>query len=77
MPRTKKNLNSDSTQDLLTSSELPSRFLTTDEVGRLLVVPVTTLYTWRYKGTGPRAYRVGKHLRYRLADVMAWLEEKD
>ena len=76
MPRTKKNLNSDTTQELLTSSELPSRLLTTDEVAQLLIVPVTTLYTWRYKGTGPRAYRVGKHLRYRWADVMTWLEER-
>lgn len=55
---------------------LSTPLLSTDEVARLLVVPVTTLYTWRYKGTGPRAFRVGKHLRYRLADVLTWLEDQ-
>ena len=76
MAKTKKDLDPDRTQNVLTSSlDLSSRLLSTDEVARLLVVPVTTLYTWRYKGTGPRAYRVGKHLRYRLADVLTWLED--
>ncbi len=56
------------------SFNLSTRMLSTDEVARLLVVPVTTLYTWRYKGTGPKAFKVGKHLRYRLSDVIEWLE---
>lgn len=59
---------------LESSFDLSVRLLSTDEVARLLVVPVTTLYTWRYKGTGPRAFKVGKHLRYRLSDVKEWLE---
>lgn len=58
------------------SRDLSVRLLSTDEVARLLVVPVTTLYTWRYKGTGPKAFKVGKHLRYRLADILTWLEEQ-
>ena len=75
MAKTKKELDSDRTQNVLTSSlDFSSRLLSTEEVARILVVPVTTLYTWRYKGTGPKAYRVGKHLRYRLNDVMEWLE---
>ena len=76
MARTKKDLDSDRTQNMLTSSlDISSRLLSTEEVARILVVPVTTLYCWRYKGTGPRAFRVGKHLRFRLSDVMAWLED--
>lgn len=35
-------------------------------------VPVATVYNWRSTGYGPRGFRVGKHLRYRLADVEAW-----
>ena len=58
------------------SLDLSARLLSTDEVARLLVVPVSTLYTWRYKGVGPKAFKVGKHLRYRLADVLAWLEQQ-
>lgn len=75
MAKTKNDLDPDRTQNVLTSSlDISTRLLSTDEVARLLVVPVTTLYTWRYKGTGPKAYRVGKHLRYRLVDVLTWLE---
>ena len=73
MAKTRSELNQDQTRRDV-SLDLSTRLLSTNEVARLLVVPVTTLYTWRYKGTGPRAFRVGKHLRYRLSDVMEWLE---
>lgn len=43
------------------------------DVSTFLGVPVATLYQWRHLGTGPKAYRLGKHLRYRQADVEAWL----
>ncbi|MGL5864004.1 MAG: helix-turn-helix domain-containing protein [Phycicoccus sp.] len=39
-----------------------------------LGVPVATLYQWRTRRLGPRAYRVGRHLRYDPADVRAWLD---
>ena len=39
-------------------------------------VPVQTLYQWRTRSLGPRAFRVGKHLRYDPADVRAWLDEQ-
>ena len=48
--------------------------ITIDEVARRLSVPKATLYGWRYKGIGPRSHRVGKHLRYRWSDVLAWLD---
>lgn len=37
---------------------------------------VGTLYQWRYTGGGPKAYRLGKHLRYRQADVESWLADQ-
>jgi excisionase family DNA binding protein len=43
------------------------------EVAAYLQVPVKTLYSWRYEGRGPRARRVGRHLRYSWEDVEAWL----
>ena len=49
------------------------RMATPAEVADYLQVPVKTLYQWRYQGEGPRAYRVGRHLRYRWEDVEAWL----
>ena len=46
------------------------------DVADYLQVPVKTLYQWRYQGKGPRAYRVGRHLRYRWEDVEAWLASR-
>lgn len=74
MAKTRNELNQDRI-NLASSPDLTARLLSTDEVARLLVVPVSTLYTWRYKGTGPKAFKVGKHLRYQLADILAWLQE--
>ena len=56
--------------------DLSDDVISVDEVARRLDVPKTTLYGWRYKGVGPRGHRVGKHLRYRWSDVLAWLEEQ-
>ena len=50
--------------------------LTPDELAAFLRVPVATIQSWRTKRTGPRGYRVGKHVRYRRADVEAWLERR-
>lgn len=50
--------------------------MTTEELADYLGVPVATVYQWRTKGTGPRAIKVGRHLRFRAADVDAWLDEQ-
>jgi excisionase family DNA binding protein len=50
------------------------RLLTISEVSDYLQVPVQTLYHWRYRGTGPKGVRVGRHVRYRQDDVDAWLD---
>ncbi|HEY8503140.1 MAG TPA: helix-turn-helix domain-containing protein [Gemmataceae bacterium] len=47
-------------------------WLTPDELATRLRIPRATLYQWRYRGEGPRAVKVGRHLRYRLADVERW-----
>lgn len=49
------------------------RLMTAPEVAEFLGIPVATLYHWRYSGTGPRALRVGRHLRFRIEDVEQWL----
>ncbi|MFJ5861511.1 helix-turn-helix domain-containing protein [Pseudarthrobacter sp. NPDC092439] len=52
-----------------------SPHLTTQELATRLGVPLSTVYFWRSRpGQGPRAMRVGKFLRYRLEDVLAWEE---
>ena len=57
--------------------DLRDDIVSIDEVARRLAVPKTTLYGWRYKGVGPRSHRVGKHLRYRWSDVLAWIDGLD
>ena len=50
------------------------------EVGQILGIPRATLYRWHSLSTpdvpvGPRAFRVGRHLRYTLEDVRAYIQE--
>ncbi|KAF0218569.1 MAG: hypothetical protein FD174_2869 [Geobacteraceae bacterium] len=46
------------------------------EVKELLQVSDATLETWRHKGQGPRFCKVGKSVRYRLSDVMAYIDSR-
>ena len=46
------------------------------DVSRYLGVPPRTLANWRYLGRGPAFLRVGRHVRYRAADVTAWVESQ-
>ena len=47
-----------------------------DEVGlaNRLGVSRSTLQSWRYSGRGPRWIKLGRLIRYRLADVEAFLD---
>jgi excisionase family DNA binding protein len=46
-----------------------------DEVAALLDVPLRTIYRWRSRHDGPRGYRIGRHVRYRVDDIERWLED--
>ena len=49
---------------------------TVEETASYLRVPPATLYQWRYLGTGPKAGKVGRWLRYDPADVIAWFRQQ-
>jgi hypothetical protein len=51
---------------VLTPGELAKRYPGTTE---------KTIAEWRYKKTGPKFFRAGKRVYYRLPDVMAWEAE--
>jgi len=57
----------------VTSAE---RLWSITDVSEFLGIPVGTLYQWRHRRIGPRASRVGRHLRYHPADVRAWVDKK-
>jgi excisionase family DNA binding protein len=46
------------------------------DLADFLQVPVATVYMWNHKKKGPRASRVGRHVRYRRSDVEVWLDER-
>jgi excisionase family DNA binding protein len=52
------------------------RLLRPEDLAEYLGIPIGTLYQWRYRGEGPRGFRVGRHVRYRMADVQTWLEAR-
>ncbi|MFB7737984.1 helix-turn-helix transcriptional regulator [Streptomyces sp. NPDC056112] len=37
---------------------------------------VETVYQWRRKRTGPRGFRVGRHLRFDPTDVRTWVDSR-
>ena len=51
--------------------------LTIDQAAAYLSIPKATLYTWRTRraGFGPRAVKLGGCLRYRRADLDAWVAD--
>ena len=52
------------------------RLLTAEELADFLDIPIKTLYAWRSRGGGPVGLRVGRHIRYRWADVELWIEDR-
>ena len=59
------------------NAELPV-LMSVDDVSHVLGVPKATLYRWhsmttRERQVGPRAFRVGRHLRYLQEDLTAYI----
>lgn len=52
------------------------RMWSVQDVSAFLGAPVPTLHQWRYLGTGPEAFKVGRHLRYDPAAVRRWLVDE-
>ncbi|WP_047233404.1 helix-turn-helix domain-containing protein [Cellulosimicrobium funkei] len=50
--------------------------LTAEDLATYLGIPVSTVRDWRCDGKGPCGVWVGKHLRYLVSDVHAWLTEQ-
>ena len=52
-----------------------AELLTTEEVAALLKVSPATLVDWRYKKEGPRYLKKPHMVRYKLADIVKWLQQ--
>ena len=50
--------------------------LTTEEAAAIVGVRPSSLSTWRYRSTGPRAFKVGGQWRYRESDLHTWMQSQ-
>ena len=69
--------------DYPTSSSSPSTdawglepLMDIDELASDLGIPISTVYDWRVHAKGATAYRFGKHLKFAISDVRAWIAEQ-
>lgn len=51
---------------------MEQQHLTPEQFAEREHVPVGTVYQWNSRGDGPTYMKIGRHVRYRLADVIAW-----
>jgi predicted DNA-binding transcriptional regulator AlpA len=56
--------------------ETSDRLLRPADVAERIGIPVGTLANWRCDGRGPRYLKVGRHVRYRAADLETWLDRQ-
>lgn len=52
----------------------PEPYVSPKVAAQHMGIPVATIYKWRSESGGPPCYKVGKHLRFRLSEVDAWVE---
>jgi len=50
------------------------RLIDTGDASRYLGVPEATLRQWVSQGKGPRSYKIGRHRKYRMADLDSFIE---
>lgn len=59
-----------------TEGAAPGQLLTTPELAAMLRVSRKMLASWRCTGQGPNWMMVGRLVRYRMEDVLAWQEAR-
>ena len=55
-------------------SDDPDHLLREEDVAELLNLSVRTLQSWRLRSCGPPFVQVGRAIRYRRRDLVAWIE---
>lgn len=51
------------------------KFLTQDEVAKMLGLASCTLRKWRWEGKGPKFIKLGSRVLYRESDIFAFVQE--
>ncbi|WP_299637041.1 helix-turn-helix domain-containing protein [uncultured Ruegeria sp.] len=55
----------------------PDQMLDTAQLGALLQFSPRTIEGWRANGRGPKVTKIGDAVRYRYADVIAWIQKQN
>lgn len=55
---------------------VPAEVLTSEQAASYLQLHTQTLHNWRVSGRGPQYCKIGSAVRYRRADLDAWLATK-
>jgi len=50
-------------------------YLTVDDLAERYQVPISTVRYWRLNGLGPKAVKIGRFVRYKIDDVLAWEQQ--
>ena len=53
-----------------------TKILSKREVSEAYGWSVFTLNDWRQKGTGPRSFRIGGRVAYKVEDIERWIEDQ-
>ena len=64
-------------EEMEIAMDINTELLTTAEVALITRAPAATVRYWRYLGTGPRSFRLGKRVVYRRHDVEQWLSDRE
>lgn len=59
------------------SNDQHQHFLSVNELAERYGLTRSTIYAWMQKGTGPTSLRIGRHVRFRLTDVLSWEEAQE
>lgn len=59
-----------------TRRNLGDEMLSLQEAAKFLRVPEGTMRYWRHLGSGPRSFKVGRHVRYWRTDLILWLTDQ-
>ena len=60
---------------MITQEAQKAELLTTEEVAALLKIAPATLVDWRHNQRGPKYYKMGREVRYKLDDVFEWQQQ--
>jgi len=53
---------------------IENRLMPEREAARLAGFSIAAFIKWRREGRGPQYIRVGRSIRYRVIDLLAWIE---